>query len=144
VQEVWESLADRRANRDIEFRLSALPAARGDPRALRQIWQNLLENALKFSRDKTPAVIEVDAETDAQELRYRVRDNGAGFDPRYAHKLFGLFQRLHGMDEFDGTGVGLSIVQRLLRKHGGSIRGQGQPGAGASFEFTLPADPVAS
>ncbi len=138
VEEVWRVLEPERAGRAVELHLTDLPPAWGDPGAIRQVWQNLLGNALKFSRGRDPAVIEIQGRADAEEARYCITDNGVGFDPAYSGKLFGLFQRLHGMDEFEGTGVGLAIVKRYIDKHGGRVSGEGRPGSGAAFCFSLP------
>ncbi|HYN76249.1 MAG TPA: ATP-binding protein [Lamprocystis sp. (in: g-proteobacteria)] len=139
VQEVWTSLAHQRAGREVELRVAELPPAWGDPGAIRQVWLNLLGNALKFSQRRDQALIEVTGRREAGERCYSVTDNGAGFDPAYSGKLFGLFHRLHGMDEFEGTGVGLAIVKRFVEKHGGGVAGSGRPDAGATFSFSLPA-----
>ena len=139
VQEVWTGLEPQRAGRLVELRLpDDLPPAQGDPSAIRQIWHNLLGNAVKFSRQREVAVIEVAGRRESGETIYYIADNGAGFDPAFAGKLFGLFQRLHGMEEFEGTGVGLAIVKRFVEKHGGRVVGEGRPGAGATFSFSLP------
>jgi signal transduction histidine kinase len=121
-----------------EIRVGALPAAPGDAGLLRQVWTNLVSNAIKYSSTRTPAVIEISGEADGREAVYRVRDNGVGFDMRYANKLFGVFQRLHGADEYPGTGVGLAIVQRIVTRHGGRIWADARLGEGATFTFTLP------
>lgn len=119
--------------------IAPLPAAHGDPVLLRQVWINLLSNALKYSAPRgNDAVIEVEGERDENRVRYRVRDNGVGFDPRYANKLFGVFQRLHPQDEFEGTGVGLAIVQRVVSRHRGHVSAHSEPGRGAEFTFELP------
>jgi signal transduction histidine kinase len=138
VRELWQELEPQRQARAIELRLSDLPPAWGDAAAMRQVWQNLLANAVKFTRGCTPAIIEIGGEAAGTENVYYTKDNGAGFDPAYASELFGLFHRLHGMEEFEGTGVGLSIVKRFVVKHGGRVWAQGQRGAGASFYFSLP------
>ncbi|HEY5975661.1 MAG TPA: PAS domain S-box protein [Geobacteraceae bacterium] len=121
----------------IDFQVSALPSAVGDPTLIRQVWMNLLSNAIKFSSKKDRAVIEVTAEDRGDEIIYSVRDNGAGFDMQYVEKLFGVFQRLHSTKEFEGTGVGLAIVQRIIHRHGGRVWAGGHPGKGAAFYFTL-------
>jgi len=121
----------------IAFAIAPLPAAVGDPSLIRQVWRNLLSNAVKFSSEKDRAVITVSSEQQDDEIVYTVRDNGAGFDMRYAGKLFGVFQRLHSTREFEGTGVGLAIVQRIVVRHGGRVWAQGEPGKGAVFSFTL-------
>jgi len=138
AREVWQGLESQRAGRTVEFRLLDLPMACGDPAAMRQVWQNLLSNALKFSRGRELALIELGCEVSNTENAYYVRDNGAGFDMDYIGKLFSLFQRLHGMDEFEGTGVGLAIVKRFVVKHGGRVWAEGKRGEGATFWFALP------
>ncbi len=115
-----------------------LPAAWGDEAMIEQVLANLLDNALKFSAVRQESVVEVGAgDSDGQSVYY-VRDNGVGFNPRYAHRLFGMFQRLHGPDEFEGTGVGLAIVARIVQRHGGRVWAESQEGRGACFYFTLP------
>jgi len=121
-----------------ELHLGALPQATGDRSLLAQVWINLLSNAFKFSAKAERPTIEVSAVTLEREHIYFVRDNGAGFDPRYVSKLFGVFQRLHDPAEYPGTGVGLALVQRIVTRHGGRVWAEGQPGAGATFYFTLP------
>ncbi|MDB6116493.1 MAG: hypothetical protein JWO08_274 [Verrucomicrobiaceae bacterium] len=122
-----------------ELRIADLPPCEGDPALLKQVWLNLLANALKYSRDRSPSVIEVGAtqKNEDEAWVYHVRDNGAGFDMRYAPKLFGVFQRLHRADEYEGTGVGLAIVQRVIHRHGGRIWAEAQVDKGATFYFTL-------
>ena len=107
---------------------------------LRQVFVNLLSNAVKFSRHKKTAVIEVGGWSDEREKEnvYFVKDNGVGFDPEFADKLFGTFQRLHTLKEFEGTGIGLSIVQRIVTRHGGRVRAEGKLNGGATFYFALP------
>ncbi|HEX7578768.1 MAG TPA: ATP-binding protein, partial [Thermoanaerobaculia bacterium] len=129
--------AERRAR--IDFRVGDLPEADGDPALVKQVWVNLLSNAVKFSAGKERPVIEVEGVVDGDRAVYRVRDNGAGFDMAYAGKLFGVFQRLHGMNEFEGTGVGLALVHRIVNRHGGRVWAEGAVGQGATFSFALPA-----
>jgi signal transduction histidine kinase len=121
---------------DVE--LGALPAARADPALLRQAWLNLLANALKYSGKRERPAVQVGGKSEGGECVYWVRDNGVGFDMRYADKLFRVFQRLHSAEEFPGTGVGLAIVQRVVNRHGGRVWAEGAPDAGACFYFALP------
>ena len=121
-----------------EIVVSALPPAQGDAAMLRQVFANLIANAVKFSRGRAAARVEVEGEARGAEAVFRVRDNGVGFDPRYAEQLFGVFQRLHKSEDFEGTGVGLAIVQRIVHRHGGRVWAEGRPGVGATFSFTLP------
>ena len=123
----------------VQVSVAALPAATADRALLRQVWMNLLGNAFKYSSKCSAPHVEIGARAHGAELEYWVRDNGAGFDPRYADKLFGVFQRLHHAEEFPGTGVGLAIVQRVVARHGGRVAAAGKPGEGARFSFTLPA-----
>lgn len=143
VKEIWEGLEPQRCGRTLELHAAGLLDARGDPGAIRLVWQNLLANAVKFTRPRASALIEVGCRRVGDANLYWVSDNGVGFDPAYTGKLFGLFQRLHGMDEFEGTGVGLAIVKRFVQKHGGRVDAEGRPGEGATFRFTLPAMPPA-
>jgi PAS domain S-box-containing protein len=121
----------------IAFQVASLPAAIGDPTLMRQVWANLLQNALKFSSKRERASIEVRGAEEENETIYSVQDNGAGFDMRYVEKLFGVFQRLHSAKEFEGTGVGLALVQRVVRRHGGRVWAEGEPDQGATFYFSL-------
>jgi signal transduction histidine kinase len=122
----------------VDLRLGTLPRARADRILLGQVWANLLSNAVKFSSKREKPVVEVSAVSDEKEHIFFVRDNGAGFDPRYLNKLFGVFQRLHSGNEFPGTGVGLALVQRIVLRHGGRVWADGKPGEGATFYFSLP------
>lgn len=127
------------ANRErLDFQIGRIPSVRGDSSLIRQVWINLLANAIKFTSKKERAVIEVGCKTSKDELIYYVRDTGAGFDMEYANKLFGVFQRLHSESEFDGTGVGLAIVQRIILRHGGRVWAEGEVEKGATFYFALP------
>ena len=141
MTELVRSVADevRRAagDRPLDIKIGPLPPARGDRDMLRQAVMNLVDNAAKFTRRRSPGQIEVGHRADGAETVYYVKDNGAGFDPRYAGKLFGVFQRLHRAEEFEGTGVGLAIVQRIVQRHGGRVWAEGQLDAGATFFFTL-------
>jgi light-regulated signal transduction histidine kinase (bacteriophytochrome) len=134
---VFEELAGG-GERHVSLELASLPPARGDPAMLRQVWVNLLSNALKFSARREQALIQVGAARREGANLYWVRDNGAGFDMRYYDKLFQVFQRLHGEKEFEGSGIGLAIVQRVIQRHGGEVWAEGAPEQGAVFYFTLP------
>ena len=134
---IFEELAAGESGRAIELRNGELPPCSGDPTLLRQVWVNLLSNALKYTSKRAQTVVEIGARAENGETVYFVRDNGTGFDMRYAHKLFGVFQRLHRQEEFAGTGVGLAIVQRIIHRHGGRIWAESQPDQGATFYFTL-------
>lgn len=136
VREVLEELAPLREGREIDIRIGDLPRYQGDAALLKQVWVNLLSNAIKYTRDRNPAIIEIGCKSGKNGNVYFVRDNGAGFDMQYANKLFGVFQRLHRAEEFEGTGVGLAIVQRIINRHGGSIWADAAPGKGATFYFT--------
>jgi signal transduction histidine kinase len=122
----------------IETRIGELPTAIGNVELLRLVWTNLLDNAVKYSRRRAVARVEVTGQRQGGELRYTVTDHGAGFDPNYAHKLFGVFQRLHTSEEFEGTGVGLALVQRIVLRHGGRVWAEGRVDDGATFGFGLP------
>jgi PAS domain S-box-containing protein len=137
VQNVLDDLAPQREGRRIEIQNATLPDCWGDPALLKQVWINLISNAIKYTRGREPAVIEIGSISDNGEDVYSVRDNGTGFNMQYAHKLFGVFQRLHRADEFEGTGVGLAIVQRIVRRHGGRVWAEAEEGRGAIFRFTL-------
>lgn len=119
--------------------VDSLPPCSGDAALLKQVWVNLISNAVKFTSKKDKAEIDIGAHRENGDVTYYVRDNGAGFDPQYSHKLFGVFQRLHRSEEFQGTGVGLAIVQRVIARLGGNIRAEGTPDRGAAFFFTLKA-----
>lgn len=137
VATVLEELSPQRTGRAIELLIGELPPCQGDPALLKQVWINLISNAFKYSRDRQPAMVEIGSADDQGERIYFVRDNGAGFDMQYANKLFGVFQRLHRMDQFEGTGVGLAIVQRIIHRHGGRVWAQAEENRGATFSFKL-------
>jgi light-regulated signal transduction histidine kinase (bacteriophytochrome) len=138
VTEVRHSLLPDAQGRTVEWRVGALPEAWADPSLLRQALLNLLSNALKYSRGRDPAVIEITGEDRASETVYVVRDNGIGFDMAYAGKLFGVFQRLHRIEDYEGTGIGLALTKRVIERHGGWIAAEGAVGRGAVFTFALP------
>lgn len=136
--EVAGELSNAEPRRQVRVEIAPGLVARGDSRLLRVVWENLLGNAFKFTSKRPEARIEVGAITgDDGQTEFFVRDNGAGFDPRYAARLFVPFQRLHSASEFPGTGIGLATVQRVIHRHGGRIRAESQPGSGTTFYFTL-------
>ncbi len=125
-------------NRDVRLKLHPLPPIEGDSAMLSHVWTNLISNAIKYSRTRPVAEIEISCEVRGNELVYCVKDNGVGFDIKYAHKLFAVFQRLHSEEDFEGTGVGLALVQRIVQRHGGNVWAEGKVGEGAAFYFSLP------
>lgn len=138
ARDVCAQIEPRSDERAVEVKIGQLPVARGDRAMMRQVFVNLLSNAVKYSQTKEAAVIEIGAESVNGENIYHVRDNGVGFDMQYAGKLFGVFQRLHTAEEFEGTGVGLAIVQRIIHRHGGRVWAEGEVNLGAAFYFALP------
>jgi light-regulated signal transduction histidine kinase (bacteriophytochrome) len=141
ARRAFADLDGERKDRRVAFTIGDLPDARGDPRMLGFVFRNLISNALKFTRERDEAMIEVGSERQngggPDQTVYFVRDNGAGFDMRYVDKLFEVFQRLHSSDEYEGTGIGLATVERIVHRHGGRIWAQGEVGKGATFHFTL-------
>ena len=137
VRLALDELQAEREGRHVEVITGDLPACEGDPGLLRQVWVNLLSNAFKFTRDREEARIELGCQMADGVPVYFVKDNGIGFDMRYVHKLFGVFQRLHRQEDYAGTGVGLAIVQRIVHRHGGRVWAEGKEGQGAAFYFTL-------
>ena len=138
VRRALEQLQPALEGRAIELTVGDMPSLAGDPTLVHQVFLNLIDNAIKYTKGREPARIEVGARTETNgEVVYFVKDNGAGFDMQYAHKLFGVFQRLHRSEEYVGTGVGLALVQRIITKHGGRIWAEAAVGRGATFSFTL-------
>ena len=135
---VFQDLTTAQSRKRIDFKVDAAPPVMGDMSLLRQVWVNLISNAIKFSSRRRRAVIRVHGENTEGEVVYSVQDNGVGFDMQYADKLFGVFQRLHSVREFEGNGVGLALVQRVIHRHGGRVWAEGQIGKGATFNFSLP------
>jgi two-component system sensor kinase len=138
VKGVFEELKRIAPEQTLRFDIKALPTACGDQSMIRQVFVNLLSNAIKFTRPKKAGVIEIGCMVKKNQNIYYVKDNGVGFDMRYANKLFGVFQRYHTVDEFEGTGIGLAIVQRIIHRHGGKVWAEGEVNKGATFYFTLP------
>jgi PAS domain S-box-containing protein len=140
VRQCLEELRDQQAERHVEVLVGELADCWGDVALLKQVWTNLLSNALKYTTRREVAIIEIGSHPGdfPGEQRFFVKDNGVGFDMRYAQKLFGVFQRLHRPEEYEGTGVGLAIVQRIIHRHGGRVWANARPDEGATFHFTLP------
>ncbi len=138
ADETYKEVRKASPERAIAFSMDPLPDVRADADMIRQVWTNLFTNAIKFTGKKESAKIEVGSTSDGNSVTYFVKDNGAGFDMQYIDKLFGVFQRLHSAEEFEGTGVGLANIKRIIERHGGSVRAEGHVGEGATFFFTLP------
>jgi len=138
VQGCIRDLEHDAKGRKVQWKVAELPRIYADSALLRQVFVNLLNNALKYSRTRETTIIEISARQEAGENVIWVRDNGVGFDSRYAHKLFGVFQRLHRAADFEGTGVGLANVRRIILRHGGRTWAEGELNHGATFYFTLP------
>jgi len=133
VEEVVGDLKRETENRQVEWHISSLPSVESDAGLIKQVFANLLSNAVKYTRPREKAIIEIGQKKIAGETVIFVRDNGVGFNMKYADKLFGVFQRLHRADEFEGTGVGLATVDRIIRKHGGRIWAEAETNKGATF-----------
>ncbi|WP_286915427.1 MULTISPECIES: ATP-binding protein [unclassified Pseudomonas] len=141
VDAIRQDLAPDYAGREVVWAIEALPKVHGDPAFINLALHNLIANALKYTRERTPARIEIGAREHKGEIEVYIRDNGVGFDMAYANKLFGVFQRLHRMEDFEGTGIGLASVRRIIERHDGRVWAEGQVGQGACFHFTLPRHP---
>jgi signal transduction histidine kinase len=143
VKEVVAEIGQDTKGRDIAWKIGVLPVCHGDRSMLRLVFVNLVSNAVKFTSIRSPAKIEIGCvDRNENEVEVFVRDNGAGFDMQYVNKLFGVFQRLHLAEQFEGTGIGLATVQRIIHRHGGKVRGEGVADQGATFYFSLPKTPV--
>lgn len=138
ARSVFAELQSAAPDRTLRLELGNLPAATADGAMMRQVLVNLISNAIKFTGQRTEAVIEVGGKVVGDENQYYVRDNGVGFDMQYVDKLFGTFQRLHSSEQFEGTGIGLAIVKRIIVRHGGRVWAEAKPGEGATIHFTLP------
>jgi two-component system sensor kinase len=134
----FEEIKAKTPSRNIQFELEDLPPACGDADLIKQVFANLFSNGVKFTGPRELAIIEVTGRNGEKQNTYCVRDNGVGFDLQFAGKLFGMFQRMHPQDEFEGSGAGLALTQRIIQKHGGRIWAEAKEGEGATFCFTLP------
>jgi light-regulated signal transduction histidine kinase (bacteriophytochrome) len=137
VKDVVSLLIPEIEGRQVEWKIGELPFVECDPTLTRQVFQNLISNALKYSRPRSPAVIEIGETEKEGEQAIFVKDNGVGFNMKYSDKLFGVFQRLHVAEEFEGTGIGLATVERIIKKHGGRVWVEAELDRGATFYFTL-------
>ena len=138
VQSICQELMRSEESRKFDFRIQDLSEVFADSISITQVWENLISNAVKFTRDKEVAIIEIGSEKKDDEIVYHITDNGSGFDMSAYNKLFTAFQRLHSTAQFDGTGIGLAIVERIITKHGGRIWASGKENEGATFYFSLP------
>lgn len=138
IDAVFSEIKAAEGERDIKLSMGHIEPCYADPNLLRQVWWNLLANAVKYTRKKEQTVIFISSAHNEEEIVYSIKDNGTGFDMQYAHKLFGVFQRLHRQQDFEGTGVGLAIVHRIVTRHGGRVWAEGKVNEGAIFYFSLP------
>jgi two-component system sensor kinase len=138
AKSAFDEVQEANKERRVSLELQSLPPAFGDRSMVRLVLYNLISNAFKFTRPKHNASIEIGYQDGGNQHTYYIRDNGVGFDMQYSPKLFGVFQRLHNVDEFEGAGVGLALVQRMVLRHGGRVWAEGKVNVGATFYFTLP------
>ena len=141
TRDVWEDLRANNPVSPIDFKINPVPTVKGDRLLIKQALNNLLSNAIKFSRTRDVPFIEVGGYSAERENVYYVRDNGVGFDMRYYDRLFGIFKSLHSAADYEGTGIGLAIVQRIILRHGGRVWAESEVDKGATFYFTLPTQP---
>jgi len=138
VQSIYHEVATETEKKEFNVIINDMPMVKCDTFLIKHVWQNLLENALKYSSKSEKKKIEIGSKKEKDEISFFVQDFGVGFNPKYINKLFGVFQRLHRQDEFEGTGVGLAIVKRVISRHGGKVWAEGEEGEGATFYFSLP------
>jgi light-regulated signal transduction histidine kinase (bacteriophytochrome) len=138
VDRVKKNLEEQNGEKKVDWHIGKLPRVSADPNLMGVVITNLLSNALKYSRERNPPRVEIGTQEGENEHIIFVRDNGVGFDMEYAHKLFGVFQRLHDQQEFEGTGIGLANVKRVILRHGGRVWAEGAENQGATFYFALP------
>ena len=141
AQQAFDEVCTHEPGRSIAFNLENIPPARGERLLIEQVWVNLLGNAVKYTRPRELPTVIVTATDEGDEVHYSVQDNGVGFDARYADKLFGVFQRLHGSQEFEGTGIGLALVAKIVQRHNGRVWADAELDRGAVFTFSLPKEP---
>lgn len=139
VKEVWDETRKANEGRELKLKVTKILTGCGDRMLIGQVLLNLISNAVKFTKNRVPGIIEIRSYTDSDKIVYSFKDNGVGFDMAFYNKLFGVFQRLHDNEEYEGTGVGLAIVQRIINRHGGRVWAEGEVDKGATFYFTLPA-----
>jgi light-regulated signal transduction histidine kinase (bacteriophytochrome) len=138
VNQIIKTFSDEIAGRNVEIKVSDLPDVNGDETLINQVWVNLISNAIKYSRKKEKSEINIGSYIESNRIVFFVKDNGAGFDMKYADKLFGVFQRLHKARDFEGIGIGLANVSRIVTRHGGKYWAESEVGKGATFFFSLP------
>jgi light-regulated signal transduction histidine kinase (bacteriophytochrome) len=138
VNSMYYELTNIQTRERIDLKIGNICSVNGDPTMLRQVWANLISNAVKYSSKREKATISVTCKKVKNQCVYCIKDNGVGFDMKYANKLFGVFQRLHSTTDFEGTGVGLAIVQRIVLRHSGEVWAEGEVDKGAAFYFSLP------
>ena len=138
IRDVWQNLLTTNPNRTMTLHIEGILPGVGDRSLIREVFSNLLGNAVKFTRNRDKTLIEVGSRVEGNETIYYIRDNGVGFEMQYYDKLFSVFQRLHNPNEYEGTGIGLALVQRIVQRHGGRVWAEGEVGQGATFYFTLP------
>ena len=138
TEKIVEELKSETNGRSLDINIRPMASAYGDPNLIRQVMTNLIANAIKFTRTRDKAILEIGGGENERENIYFIKDNGVGFNPEFADKLFGVFQRLHTKEQFEGTGVGLAIVHRIVLRHGGRVWAESEPDKGAIFYFSLP------
>ena len=138
ITEICDDIRAENHERELEFKITKILPANGDFSLIRQVLVNLISNAVKFTKSRIPSIIEISSYSEPGKIVYCLKDNGVGFDMAYYDKLFGVFQRLHGNEDYEGTGVGLAIVQRIIVRHGGRVWAEGEVDKGATFYFALP------